>query len=59
MDWVNVIKALDNEWANRSQIATMYPNRTDAKEQALVAMVAFMLRDCLTVGLSDEDRNRL
>lgn len=59
MDWVKVAKALDDEWFRRSEAAKMRPNEADAWRQALLAQTAFMLRDCLVAGMSQEERDRL
>lgn len=53
MDWVKVVKALEDEWWQRSQLGNQ------GNESArLTGAIAFMLRDCLIVGLSPEDRKR-
>lgn len=59
MDWVKVAKALDDEWWSRSQVAKNRPEQADANQQALLAQIAFMLRDCLIAGMSPDDREKL
>lgn len=56
MDWTKVVKALDDEWHNRQQLAMRSTNQADHDRHTLLANIAFMLRDCLVVGISAEDR---
>jgi len=55
MDWVKVARALDNEWWCRSRTGTL--GQLDQKP--LLADIAFMLRDCLVAGMSEEDKERV
>lgn len=59
MDWVKVAKALDDEWATRTQFAQNRPNDPDASRQALLGHAAFMLRDCLVAGMSEADKEKV
>jgi hypothetical protein len=58
MDWVKVCHQLDDEWWSRKYKADFGQRGSDSDHHRLVCDIAFMLRDCLFVGLSDEDKER-
>ena len=59
MDWVKVAHQLDDEWFRRKRLSEH--GRSDdpfSQRHQLLSDLASMLRDCLIVGLSKEDRDR-
>jgi hypothetical protein len=59
MDWVKVAKALDNEWYRRKQLVELGHTRgEDTGVQKLLSSMAFMLRDCLVMGMSTSELKR-
>ena len=55
MDWAKVVKALDDEWFSRTQRADQLPTGPDRDRLMMTGHIAFMLRDVLTVGLTEFD----
>lgn len=59
LDWVKVAQALDDESWSRRNMVELGNDNPEIKDAKLLGKLAFMLRDCLLAGMSNEDRDKV
>jgi hypothetical protein len=53
LNWQKVEKALDDEWDRRRKLANFASTKEEHDRHALLADIAFMLRDVIAVGMEN------